>query len=525
MTSKLGPYWSVMHRRPQDYDFFKRLNPAVIKCMDGGPPDYLWIKENLSDALVVARIHALSEQHGDVLKDPIGTGIRHAQEWDEHAITLGLDRSRTLVLGLNEPRVWDTGMAEALRRYTISFCDAATDRNLRVGAMQLSVGWPNNKGPDTLPDWSLWPDVELAIQRNDGMLVCHEYWADNGPQENWGWWAGRSLKCPWQVPIVIGECGIDMYVKTTSVDHAQRGWIGRKTPDQYAQDLAQYVGLMSKDIRFVGSAVFAADYASGEWYSFDIEPAYNSILMTPIPTVIHIPVVIAPTKPTYAPSSAEKLPLALSGIVSATILNVRTGPSTDYEIVAKRVQEDQVNVTAISGEGQNAWYQIGIGQWVYSRFVTLADSAPPIEKWNRSIAFVARWEGGYQNVENDAGNWTSGQVGVGENKGTNWGISAASYPHLDIKNLTQIEAHEIFERDYWQASGANQLDWPACLLVFDTAILHGIGTAISWLEKVGPNPYVFAANRLRVYTKMKNWDFWGKAWVNRMADLLDEMAK
>jgi murein DD-endopeptidase MepM/ murein hydrolase activator NlpD len=92
----------------------------------------------------------------------------------------------------------------------------------------------------------------------------------------------RVLKCPWQVPIVIGETGIDMYVKDGSVSKHARGWHSRKSPEQYAAELADYVGRMSNDSRFAGCAVFAADFASQEWFSFDIEPAYQAILATPI---------------------------------------------------------------------------------------------------------------------------------------------------------------------------------------------------------------------------------------------------
>lgn len=283
MTSKLGVYWSVMHRRPQDYDYFKRLQPSVFKIMDGGPPDYQFARENLPDSLVLARDWALSEQHSDMLKDPIGTGKRHAQEWNGHQARLGFDKAKTLILGVNEPKVWDAGVSEALRQYTIALCDEATIYGLRVGAMQLSVGWPANNGPDTPPDWSPWHGVDVAIRHNNGALVLHEYWADAGPAENWGWWAGRALKCPWQVPIVIGETGIDMYVKDGSVPHANRGWRGHKDAQQYAYELAGYTGRMAQDPRFVGNAVFASDFANGEWASFDIEPAYQAILAVPIP--------------------------------------------------------------------------------------------------------------------------------------------------------------------------------------------------------------------------------------------------
>jgi len=297
MTSKLSVYWSVMHRRAEDYAYFSELQPSVMKVMDGGESDYSWIKANLSDSLVVARDWAQSEQHADMLRDPVGTGTRHAREWNEHQPKLGFDRTKTLILGINEPTVWQEGFPEALRQYTIALCYEAMKYGLRVGAMQLGVGWPGNNGPDTPPDWSPFHGVDEAILRNGGALVCHEYWADQGPAENWGWWGGRTLKCPWQVPIVIGECGVDMFVKDTSVGQQRRGWQGHMPPERYANELAEYVGRMSADPRFVGCAVFASDFAAHEWFSFDVEPAYKAILATPItatatpPFETHLPAI------------------------------------------------------------------------------------------------------------------------------------------------------------------------------------------------------------------------------------------
>lgn len=297
-----------MHRRPQDYAFFKQHQPAVFKIMDGGPPDYAWARDNLPNSFVVARDWAMSEQHSDMLRDPIGTGQRHAREWDEHQRHLGFDRGKTYILGINEPQVWSAGVPEALRLYTIAMCDAATRLGLYVGAMQFSVGWPGNNGPDTPPDWSPWRGVEEAIQRNKGALVCHEYWADKGPGENWGWWGGRSLKCPWNVPIIIGECGLDMGVKSGSYEKQKRGWRANIDAGRYARELAEYTGRMSVDHRFVGCAVFAADFAAGEWFSFDIEPAYQAIMATPIPE----PPIDPPTQP--PPSSTGALVLPVKGV-------------------------------------------------------------------------------------------------------------------------------------------------------------------------------------------------------------------
>lgn len=529
----LGCYWSVMHRRPQDYEYFRGLKPAVIKIMDGGPNDYQWVRENLAESLVMARDWALSEQHGDMLRDPVGTGKRHAQEWNRHQQRLGFDKTKTFILGINEPRVWEEGVPEALRLYTISLCNESSSLGLRVGAMQLSVGWPNNRGGDSLPDWSPWHGVDVAIRANNGVLVAHEYWADGGPSENFGWWAGRVLKCPWAVPIIIGECGVDMFVKTTSVPHAGRGWRGRMSPERYAAELADYTMRMSEDARFVGNCVFASDYASHEWYSFDIEPAYQAILAqviadrTPSAYTVRLPLVSG--------GEEYQLPTVVVDVVAGA--NIRSGPGTNY---AKLGAEPQG--TALMVVGRNLagdWWQVdsrfGAG-WVSDiavapykvESVPVTDSslpdagtAPqPDDAWFRSREFVRRWEGGYQSFEWDAGNWTGCQPGVGELKGTNFGISACSYPELDIKNLSMTQADEIYYKDYWLASGADKLPWPYCLVVFDTAVLHGVGAAREWLSRYGPDMNAFVARRLSVYVQSNIWDQVGNAWVRRVAELL-----
>ena len=44
-------------------------------------------------------------------------------------------------------------------------------------------------------------------------------------------------------------------------------------------------------------------------------------------------------------------------------------------------------------------------------------------------------EGEFTNDPKDRGNWTTGVIGRGQLKGTKFGISAMTYPHLDIINL------------------------------------------------------------------------------------------
>ncbi len=299
MPHPLGVYWAVAHRRPQDYNFFLNLQVPVVKIMDGGLPDYAWVHNNLPNALVVARDWSLSEQHDDVRRDPVATGKRHAREWVTHQKRLGFDIARTLVLGQNEPRVWEDMSCVP---YNVAFLDECALLGLRAGALNLSVGWPANNGPDTPPDWTPYEPVHQAIKRGNHVLTTHEYWADLGPQENWGWWGGRTLRCPWDVPILIGECGFEMAVKRPVTSMWDRGWQAHISAQMYADQLVEYSNRMAADSRIVGLCTFLCDYQNNEWASLDLEPAYNEILarrgaLRPVSTTPTTPPGQPPTQP------------------------------------------------------------------------------------------------------------------------------------------------------------------------------------------------------------------------------------
>ncbi len=105
-----------------------------------------------------------------------------------------------------------------------------------------------------------------------------------------------------------------------------------------------------------------------------------------------------------------------------------------------------------------------------------------MEAFEQAFDFLIGHEGGYSADPADPGNWTKARCGAGACRGTNWGISAASYPQLDIRALTRDDAAAIYRRDYWERSGCDRLSPPLGLLVFDAAVNCGVARAVGWLQ-------------------------------------------
>lgn len=152
--------------------------------------------------------------------------------------------------------------------------------------------------------------------------------------------------------------------------------------------------------------------------------------------------------------------------------------------------------------------------------------------FERSFEKVVGHEGGYVNDPKDPG---------GETK---YGICKASYPDLDIKNLTIEDAKEIYLDDYWIKSCCDKIPLDLAYPVFDCAVNQGVGTAIKLLQKslslktdgiVGSATLSklksiskgealvvkrdFLTERALKYTKTKNFDRFGRGWLRRVIDI------
>ncbi len=225
-------------------------------------------------AKIIARNHSMSEEHGFAIA-PAELARRHAETCNTTATwceARGVPRSRLLFEGLNEPHLWADDLPAATAAYYAAFLRGLHGYGLHGVIGNFGVGWPGNGGvQDAAVDWAFFkPAIDTMITGD--YLGLHEYWALQGPAQNWRWWGGRFLQCPYQVPILITECGID-----TGVTGA---WFGgwRDLPEntvdaqaqRYCDELWWYAGECAKDGRVQGITPFTYDIGSADWQKFNL---------------------------------------------------------------------------------------------------------------------------------------------------------------------------------------------------------------------------------------------------------------
>lgn len=149
-----------------------------------------------------------------------------------------------------------------------------------------------------------------------------------------------------------------------------------------------------------------------------------------------------------------------------------------------------------------------------------------------ALAFVLLKEGGAKITEDpdDPGGLTK------------YGICQKSYPHLDIRNLSETQASTIYRADYWTPAGCAQIPGVVGIMMFDIAVNQGPGAAAKLLQeaagvladgKIGPKTLAavnrknprgmleeFTVRRLMRYSTTRNFDKYGLGWNRRAVECL-----
>ena len=98
-----------------------------------------------------------------------------------------------------------------------------------------------------------------------------------------------------------------------------------------------------------------------------------------------------------------------------------------------------------------------------------------MKTFNEIIEKVLEHEGGYVNDPTDLG---------GETK---YGITKRFYPDVDIKNLTEEQAKEIYRKDYWDKNKVESLPQNLWHIYFDMCVNMGKRTAVKVLQRAAVN--------------------------------------
>lgn len=147
---------------------------------------------------------------------------------------------------------------------------------------------------------------------------------------------------------------------------------------------------------------------------------------------------------------------------------------------------------------------------------------PGDEVFELAFKKVLKFEGGSKYLKDDAG------------KGpTKYGINQTANPDVDIKNLTEDQAKDIYRKRYWNAIGGDALAMKnpqLATIAFDAAVNQGPGTAKQMLAQADDNPYELLKLRQQRYVDLKNQnpEKFGKflgGWTDRVSSLQKDLEK
>lgn len=97
-----------------------------------------------------------------------------------------------------------------------------------------------------------------------------------------------------------------------------------------------------------------------------------------------------------------------------------------------------------------------------------------------ALPVVLGVEGGFSDHPNDRGGATN--FGVTESVYHDW-LRSMGRPIRPVRDITLEEAEQLYHRDYWVEAKCDALPWPVSLVVFDSAVNHGVGRARRLLQE------------------------------------------
>jgi len=333
------------------------------------------------DVILVIRDYDLSENWGDrVLNDAADaklTAKMHADRSVEiyNAINKEYGPRRMVFEGLNEPRLEAGEPPELIAIYEMWRMRFLHQYDIPCVIYNFSVGWPNNTGKDTPSNWKPFAPAFTEFRVGD-YLAVHEYGGNNGMQNWTPWWLERFSMCPYDVPILITECGIDTGVQGLPL----QGWWTQpyNTLDDkawnYVQQLRWYETTFDRRIK--GAFIFTYDWDNEAWQTFDIRTDVFMNLF--FPYLEDGTIKYSTKEPAMTNTKPEEVPTEVWGDANTTpwkALCEKYGLeyNVDARVLATQIKIESNGVSSLIC--QSVWGEVGLGQ------IIPCDTKGPHPEW------------------------------------------------------------------------------------------------------------------------------------------------
>lgn len=286
----LGVYFAPTHHRDSDLDYIEKLEPSVVRLLDPDVAQIDTVLELVPNAEIWFRNWLLDDNNGkrhqEMLADPVGSAQRHAADWqrwlgqkERESTQRGLRwpaRDKQLISSINEPNSYAHGAQ--VRDYTGAWLQACTGYGSRATGLNFPVGHPGKAIHNDPYDWAYFAQLEGDFKAGNHVINLHEYCRKDGPLNNddWGNLMGRHLECPMDVPIYIGEWGVEGHIYNEYP--AGTGWLYFNIPAAtYADWLVTYKQRMGAKVQVI--CPFITDYRANQWATLDTNPAHPDFLL------------------------------------------------------------------------------------------------------------------------------------------------------------------------------------------------------------------------------------------------------
>jgi lysozyme family protein len=160
------------------------------------------------------------------------------------------------------------------------------------------------------------------------------------------------------------------------------------------------------------------------------------------------------------------------------------------------------------------------------------------ENFDKALARVLVYEGGYANVPGDPGGPT--MKGITQATYNSWRVRQG-LTATPVRNIPDKDVATIYKTEYWDRLDADNLPPGVDFCLFDAAVNSGVGGATKWAQAVAgvntdgdwgpktetavlgtdPEDFIeqFCSHRLGTLQRLPTWGKFGKGWAARIANV------